>query len=86
MSTFSLNFPVIGSSNPGEPKGKVAPYCKSYAWVPVLWSFNNSGRKGSSPTLFSPYLRTLLMIGVFGVETAVSFWSFGVGLKAEIFG
>ena len=44
VSTFSLNFPVIGPSNPGEPRGKVAPHCKSYAWVPDLWSFDNSGR------------------------------------------
>ena len=43
-STFSLNFPVIRPSNPDETKDKVGPYCKSYAWVPVLWSFNNSGR------------------------------------------
>ena len=39
-STFSLNFPMTGPSNPGEARGKVDPHCKSYAWVPVLWSFN----------------------------------------------
>ena len=44
VSTFSLKFPVIGLSNPGEPRGKVAPHCKSYAYVPVLWNFDNSGR------------------------------------------
>ena len=43
-STFSLDFPAIGSSNPGEIRGKVDPPGKSYAWVPVLWSFGNSGR------------------------------------------
>ena len=43
-STFSLDFPTNGSSNPGETRGKVDPHCKSYAWVPVLWSFGNSGR------------------------------------------
>ena len=39
-STFFLEFLVIGPSNPGEPRGKVAPHGKSYAWVPVLWSFD----------------------------------------------
>ena len=38
-STLSLNFSVIGPSNSGETRGKVDPHCKSYAWVPVLWSF-----------------------------------------------
>ena len=44
VSTFSLNFSVIGPSDPGEPRGKVDSHCKSYAWIPVLWSFDNSGR------------------------------------------
>ena len=48
--TFSLEFPAIGPSDPGEPRDKVAPHCKSYEWVPVLWSFDNYGRLGSSPT------------------------------------
>ena len=39
ISHFSLEFPTIGQSNPDETKGKVDPHCKSYAWVPVLWSF-----------------------------------------------
>ena len=42
-----------------------------------------------SPTLFSLYLRTLLMVGVFGMfgaEMAMSFRSFGVGPKVGIFG
>ena len=43
-SHFSLHFPKIGSSNPCEIKGKVNPHCKSYAWVPVLWSFDKSER------------------------------------------
>ena len=46
VSTFSLNISVIGPSNPDEPRGKVAPHCKSYAWVPVLLSFDNSGGEG----------------------------------------
>ena len=39
MSTFSLDFPAIGPANPGEARGKDDPHCKSYAWVPRLWSF-----------------------------------------------
>ena len=35
-SPFSLEFSVIGPSNPGEPRGKVAPHCKSYAWISIL--------------------------------------------------
>ena len=31
---------MIDLSNPGEKRDKVDPHCKSYAWVPVLWSFN----------------------------------------------
>ena len=44
VSTFSLNFPVIGPTNSGEARSKVDPHGKSYTWVPVLWSFDNSGR------------------------------------------
>ena len=52
--TLSLDFSTIGLSNPGEAKGKVDPHCKGYAWVPGLWSFDNSERYGSSPIqLFS---------------------------------
>ena len=43
-STFSLEFPAIGPSDPGEPRDKVAPHGKGYAWVLVLWSFDNSKR------------------------------------------
>ena len=43
-STFSLDFSAIGASNPGEIRGKVDPHRKSYAWVPVLWSFDKSER------------------------------------------
>ena len=40
VSTLSLDFSAIGPSNLGEPISKVGPYCKSYTWVPVLWSFD----------------------------------------------
>ena len=43
-STFSPDFSTIGTSNPGEARGKVDPHCKSYTWVLVLWSFDNFGR------------------------------------------
>ena len=39
-STFSLDYLVIGSLNSGETRGKVDPHCKSYAWVPKVWSFD----------------------------------------------
>ena len=42
-SNFSLNFSAIGPSVSGETKAKLLPHGKGYAWVPVLWSFDNSG-------------------------------------------
>ena len=39
-SHFSLDFPVIGPSNPDKIRGKIDPHCKSYAWVLVLWNFD----------------------------------------------
>ena len=39
-STFSLEFPSIGSSVSGEARIKVAPHGKGYTWVSVLWSFD----------------------------------------------
>ena len=43
-TTFTLDFPAFCLSNPGQTRGKVDPHCKSYAWVPVFWSFGNSER------------------------------------------
>ena len=43
-STFSLDFSVIGPSNLDETRSKVGLRGKGYEWIPVLWSFNNSGR------------------------------------------
>ena len=45
-SHFSLGFPVIGPLNSSGTRGKVDPHCKSYTWVPEVWSFDNSERKG----------------------------------------
>ena len=45
-SHLSLNFSTIGPSNPGETKGKVDPHYKSYVWVSVLWSLDNSQEIG----------------------------------------
>ena len=44
VSTFSLEFLVIGPSVLVGTRGEVGLRCKGYAWVPVLWSFDNSGR------------------------------------------
>ena len=44
VSTLSLEFPVIGPSVLVGTIGEVGLRCKGYAWVPVLWSFDNSGR------------------------------------------
>ena len=50
--TFSLDFPVIGPLNFGETRGKVGPHCKSYAWVPVLGSFDKLWEEGVFSYLF----------------------------------
>ena len=39
-STFSLKFPVIGPSDSGEARSKVALHGKDYKWVPVLGSLD----------------------------------------------
>ena len=44
VSTFSLDFLVIGQSNSGKTRGKFDPHCKGYAWIPILWSLDNSER------------------------------------------
>ena len=44
VSTFSLEFPVIGPSVLVGTRGEVGLRCKGYAWVLVLWSFDNSER------------------------------------------
>ena len=43
-STFSLDFSVIGPSDLDETRSKVGLCGKGYAGVPVLRSFDNSGR------------------------------------------
>ena len=40
VSNFSLDFSAIGSSVSGEARSKVAPHGKSYAWAPILGSFD----------------------------------------------
>ena len=61
-STFSLDIPAIEPAASGETRSKVDPHYKSYAWVPVLWSFDNFGRYGFSPTSFTLWLRVILMV------------------------
>ena len=40
VSNFSLDFPVIGPLVSGKTRSEVAPHDKSYAWAPVLGSFD----------------------------------------------
>ena len=41
---FSLDFPAFRPSVRVGPRSKVVLRCKGYAWVLVLWSFDNSKR------------------------------------------
>ena len=43
-SDFSLDFSAFGPSVLVRAKGEVGLFCKGYAWTPILWSFDNSGR------------------------------------------
>ena len=52
MSNFSLDFPAIGAAVSGETRSKVDPHYKSYAWVPVLWSFDKLREVGIFSYLF----------------------------------
>ena len=40
VSNFSLDFSEIRPALFGKTRSKVDPHCKSYAWVPILWSFD----------------------------------------------
>ena len=51
-SHFSIDFSVIGPSNFGKTRGKVDPHCKSYAWVPKVWSFDKLREVGVFSYLF----------------------------------
>ena len=44
VSTFSLEFPVIGLSVLVGTRGEVGLRRKGYGWILVLWSFDKSGR------------------------------------------
>ena len=69
-STFSLGFPAISPSNPGEARGKVDPHCKGYAWVPRLWNFDKLQEVG----VFSYLVISCLKIHENGL-----FWSCEIG-------
>ena len=43
-STFSLRSTAFGLSVLVGARGEVGLLCKGYAWVPFLWSFDNSKR------------------------------------------
>ena len=62
MSNFFLNFSVIGPSDSSEPRDKVAPHSKSYAWIPVLWSFEKLREVGVFSYLVIPCLKSHEMI------------------------
>ena len=67
---------MIGPSNLGEPRGKVAPHGKSYAWVPVLWSFNKLRKVGVFSYLVIPCLKSHEMVlDVVRPEMAMDFGS-----------
>ena len=51
-SNFSLDFLAIGSSNPGEPRDKIAPHDKSYAWIPIFLEFLELRKVGVFSYLF----------------------------------
>ena len=52
VSNFFLDFLVIGPAISGETRSKVDPHCKSYAWIPVLWSFDKLREVGVFSYLF----------------------------------
>ena len=56
-STFSLKFPVIGPSNPGEPRDKVASHGKGYAWTPIFLEFRQLREVGFFSYLVISYLK-----------------------------
>ena len=61
-SNFSLDFPAYGPSDRFGPRRKVVLRGEGYAWAPVLGSFDNSKRYGSSPTWLFFVLRAVLMV------------------------
>ena len=76
MSTFSVGFLVIGPSNSGEIRSKVCPHCKSYTWVPILWSFNKLREVGVFSYLVISYLKAMKMVlGVVRPGMAMDFGS-----------
>ena len=60
---FSLDFSAFGPSVLVGPRSKVDLRYKGYAWISILWSFDNSKRYGSSPTWFILWIRAILMDG-----------------------
>ena len=81
---FSLKFPVTGPSNFGEPRDKVSPHGKSYAWTLVLWSFNKLWKVGVFSYLV--YFRLKRHLKWFGWCEAESGRLISPKTNAEIFG
>ena len=83
-STLSLEFPATGPSNPGELRGKVAPHGKSYAWVPVLWSFEKLRKVDVFSYLVIPCLkRHEMVLDVMMPEMTMDFGSKEVELLLD---
>ena len=75
-SHFSLNFLLIGQSNFDEARGKVDPHCKSYVWVPEVWSFDKLWEVGVLSYLVIFCLKSHEMVlGVVRSEMATDFGS-----------
>ena len=52
VSNFSLDFSAIGPAVSDETRSEVDPHCKSYEWVPILWSFKKLREVGVFSYLF----------------------------------
>ena len=65
---------MIRPSNPDGPRDKVAPHGKSYAWIPVLWSFEKLREVGVFSYLVISCLKARKMVlGVVRPEMAMNF-------------
>ena len=53
---------MIGPSNLSEPRDKVAPYGKNYAWISVLWSFDKIEEVGVFSYLVISCLKAMTMV------------------------
>ena len=74
VSNFSLDFPTIGPLVFGEARSKVALRDKSYAWAPVLGSFDKLRKVGVFSYLV--YFRFKSFVnGLVDMRPLVAVWS-----------